>query len=133
MIRLRPLLGLLLGGVLRRALRQVAAVEREVQSETVVVLIDRIARMLQRLLGGGKFFTRVLLSTGGPRRVDGSLRLRDLLLRRIAARGGQKNERSKNRQRQPAHTGHERSIPRPPRPRRPGSSHEECGARRSAA
>ena len=64
-----------------------AAVERVVQRQPIVALLDGVVRVLQRLDGRGEFLGGVPIGAGGARRIDRVLRLLDFFVGRIAATG----------------------------------------------
>src|SRR3954468_20477354 len=80
--------GLAVGGELGGVLGPLAAVERVVQRQPVVTLLDGFVGVLQRLLRRGELLVRVLIGAGRARRVDRALRLLHFFLRWIAAAGG---------------------------------------------
>jgi hypothetical protein len=62
-----------------------AAVERVIERETIVVLIDRLVRVFERLLRRNEFFVRVLVGAGRGGGLDSALRLLYLFVGRSAA------------------------------------------------
>jgi len=77
--------GLLAGGLRRRRLRPLAAVERVVEREAIVTLLNRSARVRERAFGRGQLVVRVIVGARGAGGVDGALCLLDFALRRIVA------------------------------------------------
>ena len=74
-----------IGGFLGGALSVLAAVERVIEGETIVALIDGLMRVFERLLCREELFVRIPVRAGRAGGVDGALRLIDLFVGRSAA------------------------------------------------
>ncbi len=93
---------LAVAGFLGRVLGALARIERVVQGEPVVALVDGLVGAAQRVLGGGELVVRVEVGAGRFGRVDRALGLLDLFLRRFTARGGRREDRGEGCQRRRA-------------------------------
>ena len=89
---------LLVGRLFGRGLRAFAAVERVIQRQAVVALVDGVV-VLQRVFGRGELLARVLIGAGGARGIDRALRLLHFFVGRIAARRRREHRREQSGQR----------------------------------
>ncbi len=82
-------------GLAGGALRTLTAVERMVEREAVVTLGGRGVRLREGLHGRPEFSGGIALGSRGASRIDGTLRLVHLLVRRLGTRAGSKGERER--------------------------------------